>query len=251
MDICAYLDRIGYTGSEETSRENLEKLLRCHLETVPFENLECSGSGAPLSNALDVLYDKVVVRRRGGICFELNSLLYGLLSRMGYDCYMVEVRLYGSPTNPPRYSHAGVITVLDGKKYYCDVGYGGPGPKGLMPLEEGPEQTVSGARFQVGQEGCYTHLRRFHEGSWVNMIAFADVPCMIEDFTARLYYAAMHPQSSFVTRKTVNICLPCGGSKALTGNHLTIRRDGELYEEDLETEEAYNRALQEEFGIFL
>ena len=79
MDICAYLNRIGYTGTRETSRENLDTLLRCHLETVPFEKLECSGSGAPLSNALDVLYDKVVVRRRGGICFELNSLLYGLL----------------------------------------------------------------------------------------------------------------------------------------------------------------------------
>ena len=251
MDICAYLDRIGYTGSQAPCRENLERLLRTHLETVPFENLECSGTGAPLSNALDVLFDKVVVRRRGGICFELNTLLYCLLKELGYDCYMVEVRLYGSPTNPPRYSHAGVVTILEGKKYYCDVGYGGPGPKGLMPLEEEPVQTVSGAKFHVAAEGCYTHIQRFHEGSWANMIAFADVPCIPEDFTARLYYAAMHPQSSFVTRKTVNLCLPCGGSKALTGNHLTIRRGGEVFEADLETEEAYNKALQEEFGIIL
>ena len=251
MDIQAYFDRIGYTGSSEPNRENLSKLLRCHLETVPFENLECSGTGAPLSNALDVVYDKVVVRRRGGVCFELNSLLYGLLNALGYECYMVEVRLYGATISVAQYTHAGVITILDGKKYYCDVGYGGPGPKGLMPLEEEPEQTVFGARFRVMQEGVYTHIQRSQEYGWANMIAFADIPCIVEDFAARLYYAAMYPKSRFVLQRIVNLCLPCGGSKALTENHLTIRKEGQVTERDLITEDEYRQVLAEEFGIHL
>ena len=35
-----YLERIGYTGDRSPNRENLTRLLRCHLETVPFENLD-------------------------------------------------------------------------------------------------------------------------------------------------------------------------------------------------------------------
>ena len=40
MQIDAYLERIGYDGSPECSAENLARLLRCHLEQVPFENLD-------------------------------------------------------------------------------------------------------------------------------------------------------------------------------------------------------------------
>lgn len=251
MNISAYLDRIGYTGSAAPTRENLSAILRCHLESVPFENLDCYPNGAPLGNSLEVLYDKVVTRRRGGICFELNSLLYGLMKELGYNCYPVEVRLYGSPTNPPRYSHAGVVCILEGKRYYCDVGYGGPGPKGLMPLDDGPEQTVAGVPFRTEMEDGYIHIKKLQDGTWQNMIAFADLPCMIEDFTARLFYAAMYEKSSFVVRRTVNICLPCGGSKALSNNHLTIHKNGEVYEKDLETEEEVTKVLQEEFGLYL
>lgn len=251
MDIQAYFDRIGYTGTREKTADNLSRLIRCHLETVPFENLDSYPTGAPLINDPEVLFDKVVVRRRGGVCFELNGLFYELLRAIGYDCYPVEVRLYGSPANPPRYSHEGVIVVLEGKRYYCDVGYGGPGPKSMLPLDEEPEQTVYGAKFRVVKEPVYTHIQRWHEDSWVNMIAFADIPCIPEDFTARLYYAGMHPKSHFVVDRIANLCLPCGGSKALSGNHLTIRRNGEVMEKDLETEKAVTKVLQEEFGIFL
>ena len=55
MDIQAYLDRIGYTGSRALTLENLTLLIRQHLETVPFENLDCWGKGAPLSNDPEVL----------------------------------------------------------------------------------------------------------------------------------------------------------------------------------------------------
>ena len=79
MDIQAYLDRIGYTGTRALTQENLTLLIRQHLETVPFENLDCWGKGAPLSNDPEVLFEKIVTRRRGGICFELNGLLFELL----------------------------------------------------------------------------------------------------------------------------------------------------------------------------
>lgn len=251
MDIQAYLDRIGYTGSRDLTAQNLSRLIRCHLETVPFENLDSHPNGFPLDNDPEVLFDKVVTRRRGGVCFELNGLFYELLSALGYDCYPVEVRLHmvGRPASP--ISHEGVLVRVDGRKYYCDVGYGGPGPKDIMPVDTEEEQLIYGQRYRIRHSTHQVHLQRLSDGEWIKMISYTDSPCIPQDFTGRLFYFGMHPKSRFVTQRIANLCLPCGGSKALTNNHLTIRRNGEVLERDLETEEEITQVLLEEFGIRL
>lgn len=249
MNIQAYLDRIGYCGSREPSRENLTALIRLHLETVPFENLDCCYRGAPLSNDVDVLFDKIVTRRRGGICFELNGLLYELLKALGYDCHSVAVRL-PRPDGKAPISHQGIVVLLEGRQYYCDVGYGGPGPKGALPLDEDPVQTVVGERFRVSREGIYVIIDRFYREEWVETIRYADIPYMREDFTGMLYHFGMDPHSYFVTQRLVNLCLPCGGSLALTDNRFTARRNGTVTQTEVSSEEELDRILREEYGIF-
>src|SRR5438270_748002 len=40
LDVNAYLDRIGYTGSTTPTPETLRKIHRAHMLSVPFENLD-------------------------------------------------------------------------------------------------------------------------------------------------------------------------------------------------------------------
>ena len=65
FDAAAYLDRIGYSGPTEPTAATLAALHRAHMETVPFENLDIH---LGVRNVLDAdhVFDKVVVRRRGG-----------------------------------------------------------------------------------------------------------------------------------------------------------------------------------------
>ena len=121
-----YLERIGYTGDRTPNLENLSRLVRCHLETVPFENLDCLHNPTVFSLNLEDLLDKVVTRRRGGVCCELNTLFNALLTYLGYNAYSIMVRITMRP-GPRPITHQCVITVIDGKRYYCDVGFGGPG----------------------------------------------------------------------------------------------------------------------------
>ena len=77
MDLQALFDRIGYTEGG-TDTERLIRLHRAYATHVPFENLDVY-NGRDVSLKTDDLFDKIVTRRRGGYCFELNGLLHALL----------------------------------------------------------------------------------------------------------------------------------------------------------------------------
>lgn len=249
MDIQAYLDRIGYTGTREPNLANLTRLIRQHLETVPFENLDCCYKGAPLTNDPEAVFEKVVLRRRGGICFELNGLLYALLTELGYETHAVAVRL-PRPDGLAPISHQGNVVTLEGKQYYCDVGFGGPGPKGALALDDEPEQIVDGERFRVSRDGVFVTIFRHHNEEWIETIHYADIPCIWQDFTGLLYHFAMAPYSYFVTQRLVNLCLPNGGSLALTNDRFTARRNGTVTQTTL-SEAEIPQILEKEYGIIL
>jgi N-hydroxyarylamine O-acetyltransferase len=82
MDIDAYLERINYHGSLAPTAETLQALQVAHLLTAPFENLSTQRD-EPIVLDDDLLFDKVVNRRRGGFCYELNGLFSALLRVLG------------------------------------------------------------------------------------------------------------------------------------------------------------------------
>jgi N-hydroxyarylamine O-acetyltransferase len=84
LDIDAYLERIDYRGPLEPTAETLRRLHFAHLLAVPFENLSIhAGEAIVLDDA--ALFDKIVARRRGGFCSELNGLFAALLGAVGCE----------------------------------------------------------------------------------------------------------------------------------------------------------------------
>ena len=53
------------------SAQLLSDIMYQYAATVPYENVDIL-AGIPLSLTEEDLYDKIVVRRRGGYCFEVN-----------------------------------------------------------------------------------------------------------------------------------------------------------------------------------
>src|SRR5262245_30849131 len=84
MNIQAYLDRIDYHGPLDPTAETLRALHIAHLLAVPFENLNI-GLGWPIVLDQAALFEKIVLRRRGGFCYELNGLFAALLRALGFD----------------------------------------------------------------------------------------------------------------------------------------------------------------------
>src|ERR1035438_798540 len=92
MDVESYLRRIEDDGPRQPSSATLRGLHRQHLFTVPFENLDIALK-TPIWLDLALLYDKIVRRRRGGFCYELNGLFCGLLIALGFRVQMLSARV--------------------------------------------------------------------------------------------------------------------------------------------------------------
>ena len=68
-DIMGYLNRLGINEILEPTRENLDKLVYAHLTHIPYENLEyCIEKSCP-DLTIGGLYNKLVLKKRGGYCF--------------------------------------------------------------------------------------------------------------------------------------------------------------------------------------
>ena len=90
MNTKQYLERINYLDPVHPTPEVLTRLQVSHLMNVPFENLDIHNS---VKINLANLFDKIVTRRRGGFCYELNGLFYELLTEIGFTVKMVSARV--------------------------------------------------------------------------------------------------------------------------------------------------------------
>ncbi len=244
----AYLERIGYRGETRVARDTLSELIRSHLTGVPFENLEVFEEKRVPSLETEDIYKKVVENRRGGYCFELNKLFYELLTALGFSVYPVGVRIVWMKETFPPMLHRGTIAVLDGEKYFCDIGYGGPGPKGLVELIPG-EYIICGDSFRVeGEDGGFFRINRMHDGEYRPMLVFRDQKMEEADFLPMNFYCAKSENVIFSQKRILNLCLP-NGSVALTDDTLTIREDGGVTVIQCRDEAERRKYIKEKFGV--
>ena len=82
--VAAYLDRIGLPRPEHADAAALRALQLAHLHAVPFETLSVA-RGEPIVLTERALWEKLVERRRGGFCYELNGLFAWLLQELERD----------------------------------------------------------------------------------------------------------------------------------------------------------------------
>ena len=88
MDKEKYLERIKYFGTLRADAECLTGLHQNHLFSIPFENLDIY-TGKGISLDLEDIYQKIVLNRRGGFCYELNYLFHWLLNELGFNSRMI------------------------------------------------------------------------------------------------------------------------------------------------------------------
>jgi amide synthase len=121
----------------------------------------------------DALFEDVVAKARGGVCYELNGLIRYLLNELGFDYQILSgsVRQLGGGFGPELEHIFGCVR-LDGQVWLVDVGLAGPSY--LEPLRVTDEvQEQYGVLYQVVPDDDYHVLRRKPKnGDWQAIYRF-------------------------------------------------------------------------------
>jgi N-hydroxyarylamine O-acetyltransferase len=247
MNIELYLKRIDYADPVEATYEVLSKLQAAHLQTVLFENLDIQNR---VKIDLTNLFDKIVTRRRGGFCYELNGLFYQLLAQIGFTVKMVSARVYGKNGYSPEFDHMALIVQVNNDDYLVDVGFG---EFALYPIkiDINRESIDPRGTFKIEyfDEVYKVVVKKNSEESFVAQYVFSEKERRIEEFYERCNYHQTNPASHFVQN---SICsLPTAtGRITLSGNTLKITENGMVSERTLNNAEITG-ALWDYFGIKL
>ncbi len=249
-DVSEYLRRIGLSAAPAVSLDGLNALVWAHQTHVPFEDLNTSWLRLPVSLEIPALYDKVVLRRRGGYCYELNALFTRLLLDLGFDARSVFCRVVRGRDFLPPCAHRAVVVALAGKLYFCDVGFGGPMPAGALQIADGAGRDVRGEYFCIDRFDDYwwTVSRDTSAGMREAVLQFNTFPQTPQEFIAANMKSALDPESLFVKHLLVNLRTE-DGALSITDDAFTVRRGGETQARPIAGEADLRRLLRERFGI--
>jgi N-hydroxyarylamine O-acetyltransferase len=247
LDIPAYLERIAYSGPLDVSPDTLRALHLAHLYTVPFENLDIH-LGRQLSLDGAALFDKIVNRRRGGFCYELNGLFCALLRDLGFRVTMLsaEVARQAGGFSPP-FDHLALRVDLD-EPWLADVGFGN-GFRLPVRLNDVADQPQGDSAYLIIPDGDYrVLLRRDLGGDWTPQYRFTPQPHALPDFADRCLYHQTSPESHFTQGRICTLATP-EGRVSLAGIRLIVTTPAGRTESDLPGEAEFAAALRERFGV--
>lgn len=172
-NIDAYFERIGFAGSIAPTLETLTQLHALHPAAIPYENLDPL-MGVPVRLDLANLQQKLVFDRRGGYCFEQNTLLRAILQDLDF-----EVKVHGARViwghegdEEPPLRHIVLTVDVAGVTYLCDVGFGGLTATAPLRLRSGAEQETPLDRYRLTDADGLWLLEVEIDGAWLKLFDF-------------------------------------------------------------------------------
>ena len=240
----AYLARIGAARPARPDPGSLRELQLRHLLTVPFENLSIH-LGEPVVLEEAALLDKLVGRRRGGFCYELNGAFAALLSALGFRVTLLAARVHGAARLGPPFDHL-ALRVDAPEPWLADVGFGSFSHHPLR-LDVRGEQADPAGTFRVTEAGD-GDLDVLWDGA--PQYRVEGRPRALRDFEPTCWWHQTSPKSSF-TRGPVCSLLTADGRVTLSDRTLVRTVAGGRQERTLASDAEVLDAYRAWFGIVL
>lgn len=208
LDFDAYAERIGYRGTHTPTADALEGIVLAHAIRIPFENLDIH-LRRPIELEPARVFDKLVVRRRGGYCFEQNALFAAVLEAHGWIVHRWTARVRVGPPIPRPRTHMMLAVETEAGRVLCDVGFGAESIAEPMPLDPGRVAEQGPWRYRlVREEGRLWVLQLARGAGWEDQYAFTEEPQIEADYEMANFYTSTYPGSRFRTTITAQRNLP-------------------------------------------
>ena len=261
LSIEKYLERINYKGDLSLSYDTLSQLVFCHFTSVPYENLDILDK-IPLSLEIPDLYDKIVNRRRGGYCFELNALFNWLLNEIGFTIQNYFARfLLNKTCEIPMRRHRVMKIEIDGAYYIADVGVGNEVPVRPLQLDEskiGEEIAMRGLVFRFIKDEIFGWVLQSKNPQkapyqWIDIYGFTEEMQYEIDFVQANFWCQHSHESPFRVQNWIALRTETG-KYTIDGNLFRIydlTGPQLMIEEKIFEPSELNGILKNYFGIVL
>lgn len=245
--------RLNLAKRTEVKFEELNAILFAFAHTIPFENLDVISRN---SNAITMenLQDKILTRSRGGLCYELNTLLYYFLKDCGYDVQLALGTVYKNDINTWALEdgHITIILNYDNVRYVIDVGIASLVPLVPVPFTGEAVSSKNGTyrvRRKDTSKGNYVLERKDTNGEWKVCHAFYNRiidEAVVYDVQKRV----VEDEKSIFNKGPIAVKLTESGHVSLTNTSFTEIVHGEKAKREI-TEEQYRELLNTLFAIEL
>lgn len=252
LDLDAYLARIGLPAAGPPTLELLEAIVAAHTAAIPFENLDII-LGRPIRLDIGSIQAKLVHARRGGYCFEQNTLLRAALEQLGFTVgsLMARVVLGAAAAAVTPRTHMLLRVALPDGACLADVGFGNLTPTAPLMLARDQPQPTGHEDYRLRPSDNETLLQARVGPEWRNVYRFSAEPSHLIDHEVGNWFTSTRPDGIF----TSNVIAARPGTrcrKTLLNGTVTMRAPDNPPERlILRTETALRDALHDHFSIDL
>ncbi|MEC2934228.1 arylamine N-acetyltransferase [Bacillus cereus] len=261
-----FFSRLHMSPLEEVKFKDLHEILLRMAYVIPYENLDVMEKNIRKITRKNV-QEKLLLMHRGGLCYELNTLLYYFLHDCGFDVYRVAGTVFdlGGDKWKPDDGHVIIILNYNNQKYIVDGGLASHLPLHPIPFSGEVISSQTGKyriRQQNTEKGTYLlEMKKGENGesaqfldseptnTWRTGFAFTLDEIDKNKVNAIQNIIVEHPDSPF--NKGYIVCkLIEDGHISLTKQSFTETRKGQKRKHTI-NEEEYQRILKEVFDISL
>lgn len=227
-----YFDRLAMTVPDRLvpDAETLLALHRQHVMIIPYENTDYL-TGHILSTDFETQFHEVNVRKRGGMCIDMNPLFGELLTVIGYRVRCFSTVICHRAANDLNYHVILLVEDCKGQTWWCDIANPFTRFFEPLPLTEGVELTASGSsfRFEMNPTGEIL-LQERKAGTWGDFLQTRDADITVEDRNDSKFTAMMkYPENAVCHKEVFSIVTP-QGRRTLTGQLYRESFGSDLYQ---------------------
>jgi N-hydroxyarylamine O-acetyltransferase len=248
VDLEAYRRRVGLASLPPATPAGLRALHEAHVSAIPFENLDVL-QGRPIALDLASLQAKLVAARRGGYCFEQNTLFAAVLERLGFRVTRLAARVLSGTTEVRARTHLLLQVAFDDGEMIADVGFGGEGLVHPLALRHGRETYLGGLGYRLREEPKGTWVLQGNlTGEWSPFYAFTREPQDPADYEMANHFTSTFPRSPFLLNLTVQRSWP-DRRLILRNRELLLREGRTVRASAVRDPEHLLEVLREQFGL--
>lgn len=206
MDQKKYLNRINFSGALTTNIHTLNQLQSAHLLTIPFENLDIH-LGKIIKLDIKQIFNKIVINKRGGFCYELNGLFYELLKSIGFQVKMISAKVYDKENGfGPEFDHMAIIAQFNNDLFLTDVGFG-EFTFHPLKIELNQIQQDKKGEFKIeNYDDIHFQVSKKEKDNWMPQYLFSLKERMLNEYEPMCIYHQTSSKSHFTQKKLFSMC---------------------------------------------